>query len=305
MPTYLKTQRSLLTQPWLFISAFVLMLLLLHLLGRVGDEILLRSGGLSILDTRFFYSPTDVYALLDALGDEGIAIYQRMHLGLDLLFPLVYTLFFASLGAFLRAKLQAQFKRLTPPAWILFLAGFFDLLENGSIMLLAWRYPAKMEGLAKIAQVFTLLKFSFFGLSIALLLFHLALAWLMRPKRQPQQSSVEARQYLGQLLSVQIDRPLGSTHPQYGFTYPINYGFLPGVQASDGEALDAYVLGVQEPLQNFEGICIAVVHRLNDNEDKLVLAPLGSAYSVQEILQQVDFQEQFFEIELILPGQVK
>jgi len=142
-------------------------------------------------------------------------------------------------------------------------------------------------------------------LSIALLLFYLALAWLMRPKRQPQQSSVEARQYLGQLLSVQIDRPLGSTHPQYGFTYPINYGFLPGVQASDGEALDAYVLGVQEPLQNFEGICIAVVHRLNDNEDKLVLAPLGSAYSVQEILQQVDFQEQFFEIELILPGQVK
>ena len=172
-------------------------------------------------------------------------------------------------------------------------------------MLLVWRYPLRMDWLAKFAQVFTLLKFSFFGLSIALLLFYLVLALLMQPKRQLQQSSVEARQYLGQLLSVQIDRPLGSTHPQYGFTYPINYGFLPGVQAGDGEALDAYVLGVQEPLQSFEGLCLAVVHRLNDNEDKLVLAPLGSVYSAQEILQQVDFQEQFFEIELILPGQVK
>jgi len=305
MPTYPKTNRNLLTQPWLFISAFVLMLLLLHLLGRVGDDILLRSGGLSILDTRFFFAPADVYNLLDALGNEGIALYQGMHLGLDLLFPFVYTLFFISLGAFLRAKLKAKFKRFTPPAWILLLAGFFDLLENGSIMLLAWCYPLRMDWLAKIAQVLTLLKFFFFGLSIALLLFYLALALFTRLRHQPQQSAPDARHYLGQLLSVQIDRPLGSIHPQHGFTYPLNYGYLPGVKVGDGEALDAYVLGVQEPLQSFEGLCLAVVHRLNDNEDKLVLAPLGSVYSAQEILQQVDFQEQFFEIELILPGQVK
>lgn len=96
MPNYPKTQRSLLTQPWLFISAFVLMLLLLFLLGRVGDDILLRSGGLSILDKRFFYAPADVYNLLDALGNEGIALYQGMHLGLDLLFPFVYTLFLSA-----------------------------------------------------------------------------------------------------------------------------------------------------------------------------------------------------------------
>ena len=85
--------------------------------------------------------------------------------------------------------------------------------------------------------------------------------------------------YIGQTLRVIIDRPLGSRHPQYGFLYPINYGYLPGVPSGDGEDLDVYVLGMSEPLITFTGVCIAVIHRLDDSDDKLVLAPPGMQFT--------------------------
>jgi inorganic pyrophosphatase len=105
--------------------------------------------------------------------------------------------------------------------------------------------------------------------------------------------------YLGKILKVKIDRPLGSRHPQHGFYYPINYGFLSGVMAPDGEELDAYVLGVFEPVAEFEGLCIGVIHRLDDDDDKLVLAPPGKEYSKEQILALTEFQERFFQAECI------
>ena len=108
-----------------------------------------------------------------------------------------------------------------------------------------------------------------------------------------------ARSYLGQRVSVQIDRPLGSVHPTHGFRYAVNYGFVPGTIASDGEELDAYVLGVREPLPAFTGRCIAVVHRLDDDDDKLVVVPDGVTLTDDEIRSQVAFQEQFFRTQII------
>lgn len=107
--------------------------------------------------------------------------------------------------------------------------------------------------------------------------------------------------YFGQILRVTIDRPLGSSHPQRGFVYPVNYGYLPGVPAADGEDLDAYVLGIDEPLVSFVGVCIAVIHRLNDDDDKLVLAPAGWIFSDDQIRLATDFQEKWFR-SVILRG---
>lgn len=101
--------------------------------------------------------------------------------------------------------------------------------------------------------------------------------------------------FLGTVLSIKIDRPLGSTHPQHGFIYPVNYGYVAGVTAPDGEDLDAYVLGVFEPLEVFTGRCIAVIHRLDDDDDKLVLAPEGKRYTVEQISALIEFQERFFQ----------
>lgn len=106
------------------------------------------------------------------------------------------------------------------------------------------------------------------------------------------------RAYLGQRVSVTIDRPLGSMHPRHGYLYPINYGFVPETISGDGKELDVYVLGIDEPLKTFEGTCIAIIHRLNDDDDKLIVVPDGATVSVDEIQAKTHFQEQFFESEI-------
>jgi len=80
--------------------------------------------------------------------------------------------------------------------------------------------------------------------------------------------------------------------------YPVNYGFIPGIIAGDGEEQDAYVLGVDEPLQEFTGVVIAIIHRFDDVEEKWVVAPEGVMFSKEEIWEQVKFQEQYFQSEI-------
>jgi inorganic pyrophosphatase len=102
------------------------------------------------------------------------------------------------------------------------------------------------------------------------------------------------KEYIGKKLFIKIDRSLGSHHPQWDFIYPVNYGFIPGVPASDGEDLDAYVLGIFEPLEEFRGRCIAVIHRLDDDDDKLIVAPEGRNFTDEQIYALTEFQERFF-----------
>ena len=93
-----------------------------------------------------------------------------------------------------------------------------------------------------------------------------------------------------------VDRPLGSVHPTHpNIVYPINYGYLKNIFAGDGEEQDAYILGAQEPLKTFTGVVIAIYHRINDNEDKWVVALDDKNYSNQEILDCIYFQEQYFQ----------
>lgn len=103
-------------------------------------------------------------------------------------------------------------------------------------------------------------------------------------------------------VTVKIDRPLGSYHPKHkDLYYPINYGYVEGVIAGDGEEQDAYIIGINEPLETFTGNIIAVIHRINDNENKWVVAKENTNFTVQEIEKQVQFQEKYFEhfIELV------
>lgn len=105
--------------------------------------------------------------------------------------------------------------------------------------------------------------------------------------------------YLNKIVTAKIDRPMGSKHPKHGFIYPINYGFIPNTISGDGEELDCYVLGVYEPIEEFTGNCIAIIHRLNDNDDKLILAPENQTFSDDAIKALTAFQERFFESEII------
>lgn len=109
--------------------------------------------------------------------------------------------------------------------------------------------------------------------------------------------------YIGKKVTVSIDRPLGSTHPKWGFIYPINYGYIPNTRSGDGEELDAYILGINKPLQEFTGICVAILHRTNDDDDKLIVVPEGMHVTDAEIRAATHFQEQYFESEIIRSNQ--
>ena len=109
----------------------------------------------------------------------------------------------------------------------------------------------------------------------------------------------ESYKYIGQNVKATIDRPLNSKHPKHGFIYPVNYGYIPNTISGDGEELDCYVLGVNEPINEFEGKCVAVIHRTNDDDDKLIVVPKGKEISDEEIRKLTHFQEQYFESEII------
>ena len=90
---------------------------------------------------------------------------------------------------------------------------------------------------------------------------------------------MENKEYIGKMIKIKIDRKLGSAHPKHGFIYTVNYGYVPNTISGDGEELDCYLLGVFEPVDEYEGKVIAIVHRLNDNDDKLIVVPDGKEYS--------------------------
>ena len=106
------------------------------------------------------------------------------------------------------------------------------------------------------------------------------------------------KDYLGKIVTVKMDRPMGSIHPKHGFVYPVNYGYVPNTISGDGEELDAYVLGVFKALETFEGKVIAIIHRTNDNDDKLVVVPEGKNYNNDEIRALTEFQEQWFKSDI-------
>ena len=106
---------------------------------------------------------------------------------------------------------------------------------------------------------------------------------------------------IGNIVKVIIDRPLGSHHPNYkDIIYSVNYGYIPSIIAEDGEEQDAYILGVDYPIKEFIGKVIAIIHRLDDIEDKLVVAPRGLSFTKDKILDKVAFQEHFFKAEIIM-----
>lgn len=109
-----------------------------------------------------------------------------------------------------------------------------------------------------------------------------------------------AVQYLGKTVTVKMDRPMGTRHPRISEIYYIwNYGWVPGTIAPDGEEIDAYVLGVFEPKEEFTGTCMAVIHRTNDDDDKLIVVPQGKNYTDEQIRAMTEFQEKYYESVII------
>jgi len=105
----------------------------------------------------------------------------------------------------------------------------------------------------------------------------------------------DLKDYLGKEVTVKMDRQLGTAHPKWGFIYTLNYGYIPDTVNADGEEIDAYVVGEFKPIEEFKGTVIALIHRTNDNDDKLVVAHDGVNYTDEQIIALTEFQERFFE----------
>ena len=111
---------------------------------------------------------------------------------------------------------------------------------------------------------------------------------------------------LGKIVRVTVDRPMGSYHPKHkDIYYPINYGYIEGIMAPDGEEQDAYIVGIGKPVEEFTGKIIAIVHRYDDVEEKWVVAPEGISFTKEEIERMIYFQEQYFQSEIILEKENK
>ena len=105
--------------------------------------------------------------------------------------------------------------------------------------------------------------------------------------------------YIGKIVDVKIDRPLASKHPKHDIFYTVNYGYIPNTISGDGEELDAYVLGEYMPLETFKGKVIAVIHRTDDDDDKLIVCSEDKNFNDDEIRALTNFQERFFNSVII------
>ena len=108
-----------------------------------------------------------------------------------------------------------------------------------------------------------------------------------------------AKKLLHKKVRIKIDCQLGSKHPKWGFVYEVNYGYVEGVISPDGEELDAYLLKIDQPVEEFEGVVVAIVHRTDNDDDKLVVIPEGESVSDEEIEKATQFQEKFFKHEIV------
>ena len=104
-----------------------------------------------------------------------------------------------------------------------------------------------------------------------------------------------SKDFLNKEVTINIDRKLGTLHPKHGFMYMLNYGYIPNTKSPDGEELDAYLLGVYEPVETYEGKVIAIIKRTNDEDDKLIVVPKDKEYNDDQINALTEFQERFFE----------
>ena len=106
--------------------------------------------------------------------------------------------------------------------------------------------------------------------------------------------------YLNKEVLVKVDRKLGEKHPNFDYIYPVNYGYIPNTLSEDGEEIDVYILGIFYPVDEFKGICKAVICRYDDNENKLIVVPRDKSYSVEQVEALIEFQEKFFKHKRII-----
>jgi len=122
------------------------------------------------LDLMFFYTPQQAFDMIEKYGPEGRVIYAKIELSADIIYPIVYTLFFALLISWL---FQRGFRPGSPiQTWNVMPMGawLFDLLENIGTVSMVAAYPSQPAILAWITMFIGLIKWGFAFISLGLIL---------------------------------------------------------------------------------------------------------------------------------------
>ena len=101
---------------------------------------------------------------------------------------------------------------------------------------------------------------------------------------------------LGKTVTVTVDRPMGSVHPDRpDLVYPINCGYPKDLSIPGEGRLGVYILGVSHPVTTFTGRVIALLFRENGEGVRWVVAPQGREYDQARIFSEVWFRERDFK----------
>lgn len=155
------------------------------LLPNQQAKIEAASGGIGPIDLQLFYTPEKVYSMVASYGDAGRADYRTFELTGDIIYPIIYTLFFALLITWLFQRGFAADSRMQKLNVVPLGAWLADLLENLGIVTMLSIYPSTPPALAWVTAIFTLVKWLFFGATIILVLAGLGMALKNRFKKQP------------------------------------------------------------------------------------------------------------------------
>ena len=166
------------TTGWRVLILLIAEALMMGYIMPVAAGIMAFAANASVLplDLMFFYTPAEAFAMIEKYGEAGRDIYFKIDLTADIIYPIIYTLFYGFLLSWLfqrgfkpESKMQ-KFNVMPVGAFL------FDLLENVGIVTMLSMYPSQPAAMAWLTMVFGSFKWLFAFASIGLALYGLVMA---------------------------------------------------------------------------------------------------------------------------------
>ena len=161
------------TKGWLTIVLFIALIVYIVITLPILQK--LPGGDIVSLDAQLFYTPEEAFATVASYGDSA-RLWTLLYLTWDVMTPILYTLAFSMSISWLFQRGFKPVSKMQKLNIIPIGAGLFDLLENISIVSLLSLYPNEPVYIAWISTVCTMIKTSFLGISILLILIGLIFA---------------------------------------------------------------------------------------------------------------------------------
>lgn len=164
---------------WLILSVFAALVLFMAITLPLLSLIYPAADEMVSLDDPVFYTPEEVFSIVESWGDGGRTYQLWLHLTWDLIVPILGFLF---VGLSVSWLLQRGFRpgSKLQKLNLLALGSVFDLLENICLMIMIVVYPVRPVAVAWLKTIFTMNKYGFAILIILLVLIGLIKAAMNR-----------------------------------------------------------------------------------------------------------------------------